>query len=265
MTQKILLDHHDNGVIVITFNRPETRNALDTEAMRAFGEIVTELHADPVVRVVILTGAGDTAFCAGADLVEMTQRPSADEGLAMITLMGDALLALERLPVPVIGAINGYALGGGGEISMACDLRVVDANVRLGFVQAKRGLIPGWGGGQRLLRLVGYTRAMELLLTAKQLNADELESWGMINRIAPAGRALPAALEFAGEIAKLDPAVIRAMKAMLQAGLVQPYDAALMTERALFPALWAGEARIKSTQSFADKSDSKRKQESTAS
>ncbi|NDJ61738.1 MAG: enoyl-CoA hydratase/isomerase family protein [Chloroflexi bacterium] len=146
-TDKLLLTMDKDGIATITFNRPERRNALDTEAMVAFAEAVVALTTVERLRAVIVTGAGTTAFCSGADLHDMSQRPTEGDAAEMVTRMGMALLALERLPVPVIAAINGYALGGGSEIALACDLRIVDEAAQFGLVHLRRGLIPGWGGG----------------------------------------------------------------------------------------------------------------------
>jgi enoyl-CoA hydratase len=259
MTDTLLFDRRDRDVVVITFNRPDARNALDLATMRAFADRIAALANADTLRALILTGAGDAAFCAGADLVEMSARPTADDAAHMIALMGDALVKMENLPVPVIAAINGYALGGGAEVALACDLRVVDHDVRLGFVQAQRGVIPGWGGGQRLLRAVGYGTAFELLYTARVLDADALAHLRLITPpIAPAGHALDTALSLAQHIAALDLHVIRAMKAMLRAGLQHDYQTALQMERDLFPPLWAGEARIASTQAFLNKGKTNR-------
>ena len=175
----------------------------------------------------------------------------------MITLMGDALLVLENLPVPVIAAINGYALGGGSEIALACDLRIVDETTRAGFVQIRNGLTPGWGAGQRLLRLVGYARALELLVTGRIMHAPELEALGLANRVVPTGTALNHALDFAHQIAQSPPAVVRAIKSLLQAGINQPYEAALKTERALFPPLWAAEPHLKAVETFVNRQKDK--------
>jgi enoyl-CoA hydratase/carnithine racemase len=241
MPDKILYTQYADAPIgVLTFNRPERRNALDNEAMQAFSDC-THTLADAPIHALIVTGAGDKAFCSGGDTADLAARRSAEDGAAMSALMGDALLALERLPFPVIAAINGFALGGGSEIAVACDLRVLDETAKLGFVHASRGLIPGWGGGQRLLRLVGYARALELLATARVLDARDAEALGLANQVAPAGAALDAALALAGTLAALDRHAMRAAKMALRAGLTQPYDDALMTERGLFPALWSGE------------------------
>ncbi|MBK8030295.1 MAG: enoyl-CoA hydratase/isomerase family protein [Chloroflexi bacterium] len=253
MTDTLLLDQPLPGVHVITFNRPQAHNALDVATMQAFAAQISACATKADLRALILTGAGTAAFCSGADLVDMSTRPTATDALEMITIMGDALRALERLPIPVIAAVNGYALGGGSEIALACDLRVVDETARFGFVQIKRGVVPGWGGGQRLLRLVGYPRALEWLVRGQALKAPELLAAGLANRVAPAGQALSAALELAGEIAAQDADAVRALKTLLQAGLNQPYETALMTERSLFPPLWEGETQVRTLQAFLNK------------
>ncbi len=248
--QTLLYEPVGNGIAVLTFNRPQVRNALNLETMRAFAVHIARLSAESSLRAVIITGAGQAAFCSGGDLGELSQYPSEADARAFISLMGDALLALERLPVPVIAAINGYALGGGSEIALACDLRFADDTVRMGFVQIKMALTPGWGAGQRLLRVVGYARAMEILLQGRAMKADEVLALGLVNRIVPHGTTLHHALEFAREVASAPPEVVRAIKALLQAGLTQPYDAALTVERDLFPPLWAAEPHLQAVHAF---------------
>jgi enoyl-CoA hydratase len=246
----LLIDTHNDGVTVLTFNRPEAHNALNAATMQLFAETIEQLIHDDNLRVLILAGAGTKAFCSGGDLAELSKRVTADDALAMITLMGDTLLKMERLPVPVIAAMNGYALGGGGEIALACDMRIVDANVRLGFVQGRQALITGWGGGQRLLRLVGYSKAMELLMRAQTLYADELKTLGLANHVVDDGTAVDYAIQMAREIAQNPPALTCAQKALLQAGLHRPYDEALAHERALFRPLWETEAHWKAVDNF---------------
>ncbi len=247
---KILLEHPVEGVAVLTFNRPQSRNALDLESMHLFAETIARLKGEPGLRVLILTGAGETAFCSGGDLVELSTYSSESDASAMVTLMGDALLALERLPVPVIAAINGYALGGGSEIALACDMRIVDEDVSLGLVQIRLGLTPGWGAGQRLLRAVGYARAMDLLLRGHVMHAPEVEVLGLANRIVERGSALPQALRVARHIAESPPDVVRGIKVLLQAGVSQPYETALQTERDIFPSLWAAEPHLQAVADF---------------
>ncbi len=263
MDQRLTFHWHDAaaGIAVLTFNRPEAMNALTLAMMRDFAARITALHDEPRhdeprLRVLVLTGAGEKAFCSGGDLVELSGYTSEDDARMMIVLMGDALLALERLPVPVIAAINGFALGGGSEIALACDLRIVDEKARLGLVHLRWALTPGWGAGQRLLRLVGYPKALDLLFHRHIMHAPELQALGLANRVVEPGRALRSALDFAQVIAQNPPEVIRAVKALLQAGLNHPYEQALQHERDLFPPLWAADAHINAVNNFLNKDTS---------
>lgn len=246
--ETLLVDIDEDNIAVITFNRPEARNALNLATMRRFARVVDELAENPDLVAVILTGAGETAFCSGGDLMELSQYPSAEFAREFITLMGDALLRLERMPVPVFAAINGYALGGGGEIAMACDIRIVDEDARMGFVQIRLALTPGWGAGQRLMRLVGYSKAMELLLEGRPIHADELIHLDLANHITPPGKALGMAKHIARKCVEHDVQVIRGIKTVLQAGLNNPYEEALMLERDVFPPLWEAEPHLKATE-----------------
>ncbi|MFQ3648443.1 MAG: enoyl-CoA hydratase/isomerase family protein [Anaerolineae bacterium] len=250
MTDPILLHTAPNGVATLTFNRPDTMNALNRAAMRHFAETIRQLERDPALRVLIVTGAGAKAFCSGGDLVELRDQPTEADARAMIDLMGDALLALERLPVPVIAAINGYALGGGSEIALACDLRIVDERARMGFVQINMALTPGWGAGQRLARLVGAPKALELLLDGQPLDAEALLALGLANEMTPHAQALAAAQRRAEAIAERPPQVVRAIKALLHAHRTLPYEAALQAERDLFPPLWAHPDHLQAVEAF---------------
>lgn len=250
MSQTLLIEHHDDGVSVLTFHRPHALNALDLATMHAFSNAVQDLKFRHPLRCVVLAGAGTQAFSSGGDLNELRHYPSAEDAQNMIILMGDALLELERLPVPVIAALQGYALGGGSEIALACDMRYADETTRMGFVQINMALTPGWGAGQRLLRLVGYARALELLLRGEPMSAQELAGYGLVNWVVPAGGALSAALDFAHQIAQRPPDVVRAIKTLLQAGLNQPYAEALKQESALFPSLWAAEDHLQAVERF---------------
>lgn len=250
MLDKIHLHYEGQGIAIITFNRPDALNALNLEMMDAFAHMVQSLHDDARLRVLILTGAGQKAFCSGGDLQQLRQRTTAEDAQQMIALMGDALLNLEQLPVPVMAAVNGYALGGGTEIALACDLRIVDENVKFGMVQVKMALTPGWGAGQRLLRLVGYARAMQILLQGKALNVNEVQALGLANQVTASGQALETALAWAQEIANHDVATVRGIKTLLQAGLTQGYSTALQTERELFPPLWVSEPHWVAVEQF---------------
>jgi enoyl-CoA hydratase len=250
MTTTLHTQHDDDGVSIITVNRPESRNALDLETMYALQEAIAHLRESEHTRIVIITGAGTKAFSSGADVHEFSHYPSEADGRMMSTLMTETLIALERLPVPVIAAINGFALGGGSELALACDLRIADEKARMGFVHARMGLTPGWGAGQRLLRLVGYARALDLLLSSHIMHAPELLAYGLVNRVVEAGTALEHAINYARHVATFAPEVIRTMKCVLQAGLLHPYDEARQIEHDLFPTMWVGEAHVQAVEAF---------------
>ncbi len=262
MTDAIQLTRQENGVAVLTFNRPEALNALTLAAMEGFQQAVHSLVDDSSLRVVIITGAGDKAFCSGGDLVELSQHETEAGAKHFIGLMTDALLHLEQLPIPVIAAINGFALGGGSEISLACDLRIVDEHVKMGMVQINNGLTPGWGAGQRLLRIVGYSQAMELLLKGTILRADDLVALHLVNEVAPAGKAFERAQQFADEIAARPPQVVRGIKTLLQAGMTHSYEEALKIEHDLFPPLWIDEPHIQAVRRFLKRQEEKRRSSS---
>ncbi len=259
MNDAIQLARQDNGVAVLTFNRPRALNAMTLAAMEGFREAVYSLIDDPSLRVVILTGAGEKAFCSGGDLVELSHHETEEGARHFIGIMTDALLHLEQLPVPVIAAINGFALGGGSEIALACDMRIVDENVKMGMVQINNGLTPGWGAGQRLLRLVGYSQAMELLLKGEALRADDLVALHLVNEVTPPGKSLERALVFADEIAARPPRVVRSIKTLLQAGMNRSYEEALRIEHDLFPPLWIDEPHIQAVRRFLKRQEEKRR------
>jgi enoyl-CoA hydratase len=246
----LLVDRDGRGLVVITFNRPRVLNALDWAGMEAFAAAIEALAGPPEPRLLLLRGAGTSAFCSGGDQVVLHSALSRADGERLARVMGDALAAMERLPCPSIAAVNGFALGGGSEIALACDARVVDANVRFGLVHSRLGLVPGWGGGQRLVRLVGPARAMTMMAGGQPFGAAELDRLGLCATIAPAGEAVTIALTLADQWLSLDPAVLAALKALLSAGRDLPYDEALAAERALFPDLWQGEAHVRAVEGF---------------
>lgn len=262
----------DQGIATIILDRPAAHNALDRATMRTFALAVddftavmdsdraataggarrSELAAPSPggIRAIIVTGTGSEAFCSGGDQDDLEHATSESDGAWLTETMGDALRALERLPAPVIAAVEGHALGGGAEIALACDLRIVSERVRFGMVHRRLALIPGWGGGQRLLRLVGYPRAMEILFDARPLDAEELVALGLASEVVPAGQTLAAARALAERLAATDPDTARAIKGLLRDGLEMPHDEALAAERARFPGLWAGQAHLEAVRAF---------------
>lgn len=245
----VLFERVAEGVQLLTMNRPELRNALSWEAMQAFSEMIDQAAEDPQLRVLIITGSGG-AFCSGGDLYQLDQYPTYADGARLASIMGDALNQLEQLPIPTIAAMEGPALGGGAEIALACDLRIMSENATLGLMHVRLGITPAWGGGQRLLRLIGYPLAMEWLSTGRVLRAPEAYEQRLANRVVPQGSALEAALSMAQDIAGQDPEAVRGAKRLLQSGLQLPLKEALEVERSVFPELWAASAHIEASTRF---------------
>lgn len=245
----ILYGKAAEGVGVLTMNRPQLRNALDWEAMEAFGQAVEQAGRDPTLRALIVTGAEGT-FCSGGDLYELDQFPTRLDGARLAAVMGDALNALEQLPFPTLAALEGPALGGGAEIALACDLRVMAEDASIGLMHIRLGIAPAWGGGQRLLRQVGYPLAMEWLTTGRVLRGPQAFEHRLANRLVPRGEALETAQSMASEIATRDPQAVRSVKQLLQVGQRLPYSEALAVERSLFPDLWAAPAHLHAATRF---------------
>ncbi len=207
----------DGGVAVVTVNRPDKLNALNAQVMRELGEVVSEIERDSAVRGVIVTGSGEKAFVAGADIRELSQlTPVTGRDFAAA---GQAVFGrLEALTKPVVAAVNGYALGGGCELALACHMRVASETARLGLPEVSLGILPGFGGTQRLVRLVGRGRALELILTGDPVDAAEAHRIGLVNRVVPAAELMAAAESLIRKILTRGPlAVGLAIRATLQA------------------------------------------------
>jgi enoyl-CoA hydratase len=182
-----LLVEDRNKVRIITINRPEKLNALNREVLRDLQQAFVDTRGDDSVRAVILTGAGEKAFVAGADIAELAEKSPA--GAKEQTLLGqDILRHIENFPKPVVGAINGFALGGGCELALATHMRVAAATAKIGLPEVKLGVIPGYGGTQRLPRLIGRARALEMILSGEPIGAETALQWGLINKIAPTAK-----------------------------------------------------------------------------
>lgn len=251
----ILLDEPQEGILVLTINRPEVRNALNWEAMDAFTETVELAHGRKDLRALIVTGK-NIAFCAGGDLYELHDYPSRRDGLRLADAMGVTLNRLTELHCPTIAAIEGAALGGGGEVAITCDLRVMAESAFIGLMHIRLAICPAWGGGLRLLRHVGYARAFEWLTAGKVLSSAEAYQTGVANRISPDGEALQDALTLAQEIIRHDADAVRLIKQFLRAGVTCPAEEAARLERESFADLWAAPAHLDASTRFVAKKKS---------
>jgi enoyl-CoA hydratase/carnithine racemase len=216
-------------VTEIVLDRPEALNALNTVMLVRFAQTCAELAPDSGVRAVVLTATGDRAFCVGADLRERHGMTDA-QWLAQRAVFRTAFGELLRLPQPVIAAVHGYALGGGCELALNCDLVVADETAQFGLPEASVGLVPGCGGTQLSMRRLGVGRAADMLLTGRRVKAAEAERIGLADRLVPAGTAADAALEMAGTIAANSPVAVRAAKRAMRQGWGVGLPAALDIE-----------------------------------
>lgn len=225
--ENLILEKND-GIAVLTFNRPDALNALNNRTREEFERVIAELAADDKCKVVILTGSGKS-FVAGSDIRELSQITPFDAH--KIKRLGEIV---EELAIPVIAAVNGYCLGGGCEIAMACDIVIASEKARFGQPEINIGIIPGGGGTQRLPRLVGACRARELIFTGEIIGADEAARIGLVNRVVPAEELLSTARDIAGKIASKSAAALRLAKRAVNFGLRADLESGLKFEREMY-------------------------------
>jgi len=219
-------------VAVVTIDRPQALNALNPEVLSDLKAAFEAIDQNEV-RCVVLTGAGEKSFVAGADIGSMSTMTKA-EGEEFGKLGNDIFLMIESFPLPVIAAVNGFALGGGNELAMSCDIRICSDNAMFGQPEVGLGITPGFGGTQRLARLVGMGMAKQLLYTARNIDAAEALRIGLVNAVYPQAELMDAALKMAGQIAKNAPIAVRACKKAANEGISLPIDKAVEVEEKLF-------------------------------
>jgi enoyl-CoA hydratase len=241
-----------DGVAVITFNRPKVLNALNAQTLTELSAAIAACKDDPGVRVVVLTGEGEKAFVAGADINELAvQTPVQGKQTAA---RGQQILdSIEQLGKPVIAAINGFALGGGCELAMACTIRIAADTARLGQPEINLGIIPGYGGSQRLPRLVGRGVALEILLTGEMVSAQRAYEIGLVNRLVPAAELMAETMKIANTLASKAPLAVRYILEAVHQGLEGPLAAGQFIETALFGTIAASEDMKEGTRAFLEK------------
>ena len=229
-----LIVERDGPVAVVTVNRPRALNALNSATLTELEEVFAGFgKADTDVRAVILTGAGEKSFVAGADIAEIRDldmisgKDFAARGLRLYS-------TIEKLRVPVIAAVNGFALGGGCELAMSCHLRLASENAKFGQPEINLGIIPGYGGTQRLPRLVGRARALDLMLTGRMIAAEEALQWGLVNAVVPLTELMPTARKLAADLAGKPQRAVAAILEAVEAGLQLGLDRGLQVEENLF-------------------------------
>jgi enoyl-CoA hydratase len=239
-------------VAVVTLNRPEALNALNTQMAVALEAAMGELGADPQVRCIVLTGAGDRAFCAGADLKERNGM-STEAWLQQHGQFQKAARALLGCSLPLIAAVEGFALGGGLELALCADFMIAGESAVLGLPETTRGLIPGLGGTQTLARAVGRRRAKELIFTGRTIKAEEAREWGLVNQVVPAGTALAASLETAATIAANAPIAVRQAKTAVDTGVEIDLQSAWRLSLEAYRVLIPTEDRLEGIRAFNEK------------
>lgn len=247
----VLLEKKGN-IAVATINRPKALNALNSDVLTDLNELVDVVTADAEIRALVITGSGEKAFVAGADIGEMSTLTPA-EGEAFGKHGNDVFRRIETLPIPTIAAINGFALGGGCELSMSCDIRICSETAVFGQPEVGLGITPGFGGTQRLARLVSPGMAKQLIYTAKNIKADEAYRIGLVNAVYPAEELMAAAEKLANTIASNAPIAVRACKKAINDGLQVDMDQAIVIEEKLFGSCFKTADQIEGMGAFLEK------------
>lgn len=254
MELKNVLLEKEGNIAVVTINRPKALNALNTETLKDLDVVFDAIENDDEVYAVVLTGAGEKAFVAGADITEMKEK-NVIQGRKFGQLGNKVFRKIETLSKPVIAAINGFALGGGCEIAMSCDIRIASTTARFGQPEVGLGITPGFGGTQRLSRLVGMGMAKELIYTGKVVKADEALRIGLVNSLHDSENLLNAAKDLANTIAKNAPIAVMLCKEAINRGMQMDIDSALALEAEVFGECFSTEDQTEGMSAFVEKRD----------
>ncbi len=242
----------DSGIATVTFKRPKAMNALNLALLKEFGQALDEIALDESIRALILTGAGEKAFIAGADIGELATFNTLQAKI--FSQAGHEVInRLQEIPIPVIAAVNGYALGGGSEVALACDFIYASTNAMFGLPEISLGLIPGFGGTQRLPRLIGRNRAKEMIFTGKMISAEEAEKIGLVNRVCAPETLLNEVLKTARTITDKGKVSLRAAKEAINAGVDSDLVTGCRIEIDAFALCMASEDAREGTRAFLEK------------
>ncbi len=252
MEQPLVLEDRSGQTRILTLNRPEVMNSFNFAMLRELAEKVESLQWDPEVRVIVITGAGERAFCAGADLKERAGLAE-DQVRQFIFTIRDLFTFIEFMNKPVIAAVNGVALGGGTELALACDIRIVSESATMGLTETRLAIIPGAGGTQRLPRIVGRGKAKELIFTGRRVDAREAVAIGLANKVAPAGKLMDECLEMAALICEAGPIAIRQAKYAVNHGCEVDLHSGLAIESNAYWATIPTEDRLEGLAAFREK------------
>lgn len=247
-----ILWSREDAIALIRLNRPRKLNAIDPRMVREIGETIAAIRADPAIRVIVITGEG-RAFSAGADIAAMAAMPDPPAFYRFIEAIQTAFTAVEELDRPVIAAINGVALGGGCELALCCDLRVMAEEARIGVPEITLGMLPGAGGTQRLPRHLPLAIARQLIYLGEPLSAEQAWRYGLVNGVVSREEVLPAALEWAQRLCKLPPLALRAAKLLVQTSLDADLHTGIAMERQTVALLFGTRDRAEGMRAFLDK------------
>jgi enoyl-CoA hydratase/carnithine racemase len=249
---EIQVEHADGGVVWVTLNRPDARNALSRAVNLELTRLAIELGGNPEVRAIVLTGAGDVAFCAGADLKERKGVTAADTGPYVDAISG-AITAWSRIPHPTIAALNGSAFGGGLELALACDFRLAVRTAEMALTEVRLGIMPGAGGTQRLPRLIGVAAAKEMILLGRRVSAAHAQELGLVMTVCEPGELRAEVDRVLNELTACAPLSVAKAKEAIDAGVDLPIDDALRLERQCYDVTLHSEDRNEGLRAFADR------------
>lgn len=248
----ISYDKKEDAIGVLSINRPKVLNALNWDTLRELGKFFEEVLPGEDLKALIVSGAGDKAFVAGADIAQMNSM-STREFKEYVDYAHKVYQLLEDDPCPSIAAINGYALGGGCELALACDIRIASEKAKMGFPEVKLGIFPGWGGTQRITRVLGLGKTKELVFTGEMIDAGEALRIGLVEKVVPHEEIMTEALKIAGSIAKRGPLAVRLAKTAINAGSEMDLQKALLLEKTLVSLCFDSADRVEGMQSFLEK------------